>query len=545
MDLILNKKKFIDEDNLKTIVKTYLNFNDQISALKNKTIDDYDSTKIYAKDDICYHDNYIWRCQAPATGAWNSNRWEQIGDGITELTKADVEAMLGLSAEEVETMAQIILDTEVRLDKTYSSSKIYTDILQCLTDSKTYTLEQIGKASGASYRVVSITGEMTDEKIIYLLDNGTDFDMYILDEGVPTKIGNTAIDLSDYYTKTDIDDTFLTKAEATSTYATIATLNGKIDKTSIVSAVDENSTNEVVVGGKLLYDGLEAKIDKANIVTAVDENSTDDKVPSGKLLYNKLEEKVDKANIVTTIDSTSTDEQIPSAKVVYDSCIKDNNIKTYTSLEQLGLNGGCDVAEIVNAMPEHSYAEIGCYNTANSYGLEVITGLPNGEANFILTIRKYNYHRVDIQAKSSASGAVMNDLYIGGMVAGGTSISWKKVCSTSVEDVALTSLTYNEATSIYYTLTSGGIHSHYIVKNGICYVDVDVTCVSTKTGNWSYVFTGLPIPTSSKVRYFSIGGEDGKSNINGIMDLSGRIGLMFGTAGVRYVASFSYPVAES
>ena len=122
---------------------------------------------------------------------------------------------------------------------------------------------------------------------------------------------------------------------------------------------------------------------------------------------------------------------------------------------------------------------------------------------------------------------------------------WNKVCTTSVEDVALTSLTYNEATSIYYTLTSGGIHSHYIVKNGICYVDVDVTCVSTKTGNWEYVFTGLPIPTSSKVRYFSMGGEDGKSNINGIMDLNGRIGLMFGTAGVRYVASFSYPVSES
>ena len=404
MDLILNKKKFIDEDNLKTIVKTYLNFNDQISALKNKTIDDYDSTKIYAKDDICYHDNYIWRCQAPATGAWNSNRWEQIGDGITELTKADVEAMLGLSAEEVETMAQIILDTEVRLDKTYSSSKIYTDILQCLTDSKTYTLEQIGKASGASYRVVSITGEMTDEKIIYLLDNGTDFDMYILDEGVPTKIGNTAIDLSDYYTKTDIDDTFLTKAEATSTYVTIATLNGKIDKTSIVSAVDENSTNEVVVGGKLLYDGLEAKIDKANIVTAVDENSTDDKVPSGKLLYNKLEEKVDKANIVTTIDSTSTDEQIPSAKAIYDEFIEGRIIFR-------DLPYGTDILAWVDSLPDENFSQV-YFCRAN----ECVNKPPNVTDGFIMVRRIPNEKWIgltwyDIRSTQTFECRKLNDVW--------------------------------------------------------------------------------------------------------------------------------------
>lgn len=404
MDLILNKKKFIDEDNLKTIVKTYLNFNDQISALKNKTIDDYDSTKTYAKDDICYHDNYIWRCQAPATGAWNSNRWEQIGDGITELTKADIEAMLGLSAEEVETMTQIILDTEVRLDKTYSSSKIYTDILQCLTDSKTYTLEQIGKASGASYRVVSITGEMTDEKIIYLLDNGTDFDMYILDEGVPTKIGNTAIDFSDYYTKTDIDDTFLTKAEATSTYATIATLNGKIDKTSIVSAVDENSTNEVVVGGKLLYDGLEAKIDKANIVTAVDENSTDDKVPSGKLLYNKLEEKVDKANIVTTIDSTSTDEQVSSAKALYDEIKKGRIIFT-------DLPYGTDILAWADSLPDENFSQV-YFCRAN----ECVNKPPNVTDGFIMVRRITNEKWIgltwyDIRSTQTFERRKLNDVW--------------------------------------------------------------------------------------------------------------------------------------
>ena len=533
MQLNLNKKKFIDEDNLKTIVKTYLNFNDQISALKNKTIDDYDSTKTYTKDDICYHDNYIWRCQAPATGAWNSNRWEQIGDGITELTKADIEAMLGLSAEEVETMAQIILDTEVRLDKTYSSSKIYTDILQCLTDSKTYTLEQIGKASGASYRVVSITGEMTDEKIIYLLDNGTDFDMYILDEGIPTKIGNTAIDLSDYYTKTDIDDTFLTKAEATSTYATIATLNGKIDKTSIVSVVDENSTNEVVVGGKLLYDGLEAKIDKTNIVTAVDENSTDDKVPSGKLLYNKLEEKVDKANIVTTIDSTSTDEQIPSAKVVYDSCIKDNNIKTYTRLEQIGLTSGCTVEEIYSALPNDSYFECGTNTTYDNSPLYVINNLPNQNGG-LLTIRKAAKNvRNTIEYRTTYGNGVMTDLYIAqfkGVDLSG--LSWKRVCTTSVTDVAKTYVTVQNVT--------GSVS--YSVNNGICYVALSIVVpVGFTNGTIITPANSLPNynPNCSNGHY-----QVSKGGLIVIRE-DGSIKLWNVIAGDNVYGSFSYPVSES
>ena len=42
-------------------------------------------------------------------------------------------------------MSGLILDTEVRIDKTYSSSKIYQDIQQCLQDSKDFTLEELGK----------------------------------------------------------------------------------------------------------------------------------------------------------------------------------------------------------------------------------------------------------------------------------------------------------------------------------------------------------------------------------------------------------------
>ena len=128
-----------------------------------------------------------------------------------QLTTEDILDMIGLSQEELDTLSTIIADTEVRLDKTYSSSKIVTDIAQCLADSKTYTLEQIANAATASYKVVTSTDEVTELRFIYLIENEETYDLYILEEdtGDVVKIGTTKIDLSGYYTKEEVDNTFV------------------------------------------------------------------------------------------------------------------------------------------------------------------------------------------------------------------------------------------------------------------------------------------------------------------------------------------------
>ena len=128
-----------------------------------------------------------------------------------QLTTEDILDMIGLSQEELDTLSTIIADTEVRLDKTYSSSKIVADIAQCLADSKTYTLEQIAAAATASYKVVASTDEVTELRFIYLIENEETYDLYILEEdtGEVVKIGTTKIDLSGYYTKEEIDTTFV------------------------------------------------------------------------------------------------------------------------------------------------------------------------------------------------------------------------------------------------------------------------------------------------------------------------------------------------
>ena len=242
MQLNLNKKKFLSEENVAQIVKIGINFGERLNSIESEIIADYDNTKTYLKGESCYHNNYIYRCKATATGDWDFSRWELIGDEITELTKDDIKDMLGLSDEELETLSKIILDSEVRLDKTYSSSKIYTDIQNAIDTAKAYTLTELGKISGASYKVVTATSDMTDEKVIYLLQNGSNYDMYIVEEGgTVTKIGDTAINLDNYFTKTEITDNYYDKATCDGKFATITTVDGKVDQADLDTHIGDTT----------------------------------------------------------------------------------------------------------------------------------------------------------------------------------------------------------------------------------------------------------------------------------------------------------------
>lgn len=148
----------------------------------------------------------------------------------------------------------IILDTEIRIDKGWSSSKIYNDIQQSLTDSKTFTLSELGKKVGTSYSIATTTSEMTRTDVIYLLDNAGTFDVYMVTDDAPVKIGDMNVDLSQYYSKTETDNTFLKKTDAEGKYASLVSVNGKVAKTDILKSVGYNSKDTEIISAKTVYE---------------------------------------------------------------------------------------------------------------------------------------------------------------------------------------------------------------------------------------------------------------------------------------------------
>lgn len=438
--LNLNKKKLINEDNLRAIISYGLGFASRVKTLEDKEIAPFEANKMYLKDSLCIYNDYIYMAKVTNQSAtFNENYWTLLNDDITELSKTDIEAMLGLTTEEIETLSKIILDTEVRLDKTWSSSKIYTDIQNAIDTSKAYTLAELGKISGASYKVVSATSEMTDEKIIYLLDNSGVFDMYIVDGGTPVRIGDTTIDLSDYYTKTEIDNDFLKKTDATSTYATKTEVDDKVDKTNILSATSSTATDDNLYSAKVVNSELDKK-------------ANDDEV-------------VKKTDIVTIIDNTSTDEQIPSALTVFNEISKLLECKEYTK--------DLDIDTYEKPFTAHVNSNSGVLGT-----------FPNGFTwGTIIQLPAKDYRCQMFISQNKMYYRTMNNKVWG---------NWIRVCTTNINDIPVTDI------SMSSTYTSNA-NCKYQVVNGICYIDfMSGTYKLTTNVNGVILASGLPIPRTGQ-----------------------------------------------
>ena len=205
---------------------------------------------------------------------------QQALENGVELTKEGVEGLLGLTKEEIEAMTDLILDTEVRIDKTYSSSKIYTDIQQCLEDSKTYTLEELGKKIGASYEVVTSIDDMVSQDRLYLLNNGNNYDIYIVDvDNVPVVIGDTSIDLSGYVTKTEIESELGTERLGTTSQTVKGAINELFQSVTNEGDITDIENRLTKLEAIRHYNsieelGLDSTANINDIITAMNNNTT-------------------------------------------------------------------------------------------------------------------------------------------------------------------------------------------------------------------------------------------------------------------------------
>ena len=114
-----------------------------------------------------------------------------------------------------------------------------------------YVLQQIAKVYQNSAEVVSSVDDVINEGVLYLVGTQSPYDIYILENGVKIKLGSTSIDLSNYYTKEEANNTFatlsalnnyITSAECETTYMPLTERNNLQDK--LVSGFNIATINE-------------------------------------------------------------------------------------------------------------------------------------------------------------------------------------------------------------------------------------------------------------------------------------------------------------
>ena len=511
MELRRAIKKLPSEQNLRLLSSLIISLANKVDSTSEKCINPFTPNTAYAKGSYVTHDNYIYESKIACNDAdWVESHWVRLSDTIEELTVNDVKAMLNLSSEELANLQSLIDDTAITTTKTNSSSKIYMDIQAAIAECKDDTLKQIAKKVSGSYKIAASTSDVISSDYIYLINNGSNYDLYVLVDSVPTKVGDTTIDLSDYAKLTDLAD-YLKKTDAASTYATIATVDGKVDKTSILSSTSNTATDDQVYSASVVNTELDLKANK--------------------------DEVVKKTNITTDIGGTSTDDKVPSAKAIFNSCIQgkiidQSVIDTYgTEILKYPLGRWLivpdNVAEKFKDLPVKQSGHIDitsiAYNDNNPwtapFTYRVCSYVPYSGGNYV---RKM---------ESGGTAGVVSDT------------GWQRVCTTRVEDKTFNATSITSLSSKYTFIRVDGV-----VKNGFCMCTLGIRVVEPAP-TFESITSDMPKP--QKVYYSppilnwsDADGLDTTSPLHITVAPDGYLRCEHGIAGKEYYVTVAYPIAE-
>ena len=168
---------------------------------------------------------------------------DYVNDSDIEiLTVEQIEELIGLSDEEIES---ILSDTTIELNKTWSSSYINNKLNETLDSAKAYTLSELSKAVSKSYAVITSIDDVISDKILYLYKEDGAYNIYIynVDTTSAELVGSFSVNLDDYYTKHEVDDTFVNKTDfdtLTDSIGDVSTLD--TDDKTVVGAINEVGT---------------------------------------------------------------------------------------------------------------------------------------------------------------------------------------------------------------------------------------------------------------------------------------------------------------
>ena len=479
-----NLVKLMDENGYRQLINMLISIKSSQQENAEKCISVWQPNTMYQKDKVVLvvNDNtyseYICKATHMSAETFDETYWTLVScvdfEGYTE---EELLAMLNLTQEELDNLQNILNDDEIQTDHAWSSSKVYTEIINCLIESKKFTIAEVAKIVSFSYKVVTSEDEVIDDKAIYLIENSSGtHDMYLLVDGSPSKVGNTSIDLSDYLKKENIVDTF----DGTATY----------------------TDSDKVFSTKATKEALDTKLNKSAIATTLDDTVTDAQIPSALVTKTELDKKVNIEDVKTAID---------------------NKTETFD-----GINT--------------NFKGIKFQVLDNGYFSQIISTENGVVIDYTL---KKDFHESTNRLHIGKDGTIINTVY--SKNDDGTYASkYQRLCMTSVPDIEVTSLVPADTTNYSNADTTSAIQSsHYCVKNGICTMNIGLTCTTPST-SFVTLFNGLPKPKAKYTfRALANDSTNGITQVNINIIPNGTFLINGGKAGiVWYTAIISYPVAE-
>ena len=418
--------------------------------------------------------------------------------------------------------------------------------------------------SAEIYEVLPSTG---NPSVLYLIGDGTaPYEQYMWISGAFKSIGTMNVDLTGYVKESDMNTALDLKADKDKT----------IHVDNVKTTLSDTPSNSNVLSELAVKNLLDGKADSTSIPTNVSELTNDSgyitssDIPSIPTVtndltdalksnydtaythsqtthfdgnYNNLTNKPTIPTVTTTISSSSTDNQVPSAKSVYTRTkgimINNSNINTYGT-EILKYPVGRWLITTNSIAAQYSDLPV---QTAGIIDIETIMGADDKNPwNSTYAYRLYTFKSYNENTYIRKITSTMN--------AGSISLDtgWQRLCTTTVADVAKTTL--ESLSGGRFIETSGSDRTYYIVKNGICFVNIDVTTVNPVANMW-YELYKLPKPV---YKIFNIipNYTDNSTGAAGEpvytqMDTDGSLRIRYNatTSGKRFMGSFSYPVAES
>ena len=409
-----------------------------------------------------------------------------------EYTDSEISDILEISDEQALELSKIINDNVKANNKLWSSNKIDSELQNMIIEANKYSDELIGQISSISLEYVTILPD-TDIKsnVIYILQGTPNtLNVYNNSTSAFVTVGDLNIDLTNYYTKSEVDAELAKKANA----------DEVLKPDAIVSDLTTTSGSTV--------------LSTAGLQTELDKKANDDKV-------------VKKTDITTTIGSTSTDSQVPGAKAIYDMFLKNEKIirydHTYISSDSLNINlpkpGFYKISNPTKGVPEGNPKDYTLLNIPwmdsdilMKFGWQLLF---TPRTTYFWVRRVWNYKPDYVYTEGDYS--VFN--------------KWQKVAATSVPDVPRTIVTTTVPSGV--VAASSGLYIEYVVRNGWCNVNFMFNLTSSTKISWVKIADGLPKPALSNVNVILIN-EGGEIK---------RIATRIKTDGALYIA-INDPISE-